>query len=366
MTSTSTYQVVFVLGSAAVDEATPRIVHLPTIDMFDAAFDPTACASVIKAAGLVPADMRSRVCVAVGADVSPSAALAGYVAACAFASRRLDVVTDGQVVSFAQLETTAAGFPDAGRPADVPEEIQVGAAHPVLPFHLADAPFSPQAVSLVRFARRCRLVAADVPLAALVQLVVLSALRSRGAADRTPVVVRGDEPVSDPDPDALPVGVELEAVRRAVMELRRELRADDRSALAEPLPLSSAAQTLVDAAAVSPAAVMLVLGSRCGPGGLWTCPRPDRHREGDAEASMRVEERKVRCFRCDAEKIDPVRLVADVKDCTFDEAAAWILAEVAPLAETLVAELIAAGLPLTTTAAEAAAAEAAGEVPVAA
>jgi hypothetical protein len=70
---------------------------------------------------------------------------------------------------------------------------------------------------------------------------------------------------------------------------------------------------------------MRILGATTPDGVLWHCPRPDRHRNGDANASMRVDEQGARCFRCDPEKIDSLRLVADVRGISFDEAADWIL-----------------------------------------
>ena len=52
---------------------------------------------------------------------------------------------------------------------------------------------------------------------------------------------------------------------------------------------------------------------------------------------MRVESSRARCFRCDAEWVDPVRLTADVKGCTFDEAADWLQKVVEPQVAALIA-----------------------------
>jgi hypothetical protein len=52
---------------------------------------------------------------------------------------------------------------------------------------------------------------------------------------------------------------------------------------------------------------------------------------------MKVETSRARCFRCDPEWVDAIRLTADVKGCSFDEAGAWLTNVVHPRATELYA-----------------------------
>jgi hypothetical protein len=52
---------------------------------------------------------------------------------------------------------------------------------------------------------------------------------------------------------------------------------------------------------------------------------------------MKVETSRARCFRCDPEWVDAIRLTADVKGCSFDEAGAWLTNVVHPRAAELYA-----------------------------
>jgi hypothetical protein len=163
---------------------------------------------------------------------------------------------------------------------------------------------------------------------AVSQFMAICTLRQRGDQDRYPIL-------------ALPNDTELDLdeVRKLTAEMRRSHRTDDRSSIAPRSVLSSYQDRLSQASLVPQSAVMLALGSTTAGGGVWHCPRPSRHTHGDAVPSMRVENARARCFRCDAEWVDPVRLTADVKGVSFDEAAKWVIDYVAPKTEALLASL---------------------------
>ena len=121
--------------------------------------------------------------------------------------------------------------------------------------------------------------------------------------------------------------VDLEEVRKAGAALRRAKRVDDRSEVASPIDLSARQRYLMQAASVSVEETLMRLDSHVNAEtGFWRCSRPNRHRNGDANPSSHVEDNKVRCYRCDKEPLDSLRLVMDTLSITPDEAATWLLA----------------------------------------
>ena len=121
--------------------------------------------------------------------------------------------------------------------------------------------------------------------------------------------------------------VDLEEVRKAGAALRRAKRVDDRSEVASPIDLSARQRYLMQAASVSVEETLMRLDSHVNAEtGFWRCSRPNRHRNGDANPSSHVEGNKVRCYRCDKEPLDSLRLVMDTLSITPDEAATWLLA----------------------------------------
>lgn len=120
--------------------------------------------------------------------------------------------------------------------------------------------------------------------------------------------------------------VDLEEVRKAGAALRRAKRVDDRSEVASPIDLSARQRYLMQAASVSVEETLMRLDSHVNAEtGFWRCSRPNRHRNGDANPSSHVEDNKVRCYRCDKEPLDSLRLVMDTLSITPDEAANWLL-----------------------------------------
>lgn len=121
--------------------------------------------------------------------------------------------------------------------------------------------------------------------------------------------------------------IDLEEVRKAGAALRRAKRVDDRSEIANPVDLSVRQRYLMQAASISIEETLIRLNSHVNAEtGFWRCSRPSRHRNGDANPSSHVEDNKVRCYRCDKEPLDSLRLVMDTLSVTPDEAAYWLLA----------------------------------------
>lgn len=281
----------------------------------------------VRASALTPSDFRARVIFLAPED---DGGLVWYAALCGFAGRRIDAYAGGAVLEFSRLDRQGGGFLDAGRPSEFLVWAQVGGteAEGVRTVQLGQGPqalASLETVSVIRYAARLRMVPPDSARDALAMFVLVAALRRR-ADDRFPFLSTGIEPVpaGKEDPSQ---GIDLEKVRREAARYRQELRAGRKGADMVPaVPVSARNKRLAEANAVSIETLLQRLGSSTEERGMWHCPRPRRHSNGDQNASMKVHgNNRTRCHRCDAEKVGPVRLAVDVLDLTPDEAASFVL-----------------------------------------
>lgn len=118
----------------------------------------------------------------------------------------------------------------------------------------------------------------------------------------------------------------LEEIRKACNELRRSTRTDDRDTIVDKANLTDRELKLLKASRVPIEKALTLLGSeKNDQTDFWRCPRPTRHKNGDANPSLKISEEKVRCFRCDQEPIDSLRLVVDSLGCSPDDAAKILL-----------------------------------------
>jgi hypothetical protein len=294
------------------------------VDLTPAAATPEAALAALSASGLTAADMRTRVLYVVDPG-TPDLAVIMYAALCGFTGRRLDFTDMSVVVDARSLHTQALEAPDSGKPEELPEFVQVGAAHPdtdVRAYPTLDT-VSVDDVVAIRYARRARISLADRGASeALTLLTVLGGLRVRTGSDRFPFLAPADAVVDAENP----AGIDLDAVRRAAGEARRSNRIDVRDAVVDAAPLTVRQERLVAAAGTPVEDVLTRLGSYQDPDtGFWRCPRPDRHKNGDANPSTRVNDGLVRCFRCDTEPADSLTLAIDCLQASPDEAATWLL-----------------------------------------
>ena len=302
------YEVVLYTGSS-----------LPVIEGVSAIIEinPTSCTqedilSAVAAAGLTPADLRSRTLFLADEFANRSIVAGLYSALVGFAGRRLDFSTGSDPVNVSLLHAAGTGAEDEGRPEQVDEELHVGIGRPdsldpTKSLSIAD-------VTRLRYARKVTLEPiGNGASAALTQLVVTAALRMRNGADYFPLFSTGTDIV------------DLDSLRRAGSELRRSIRTDSREAVVDPVALSERQQRLLVAAAAPMERTLSLLGSvQNNETGFWRCTRPSRHRNGDANPSMRVSDEKVRCFRCDTEPVDSLRLVIDTMNFSPDDAADFL------------------------------------------
>lgn len=319
------------------------------VDLTPAAASVDAVIEVLHGTGLTPADLRSRTLFSVSGDAAyRDRVLAVYAALCGFAGRRVDAEVDGEILTLSEFDRALRTAADAGRPAEPVEQAQVGGNRDDLLVADLSSGFTPQALSLVRFARRLRFVAPDHTGLALTQFVAVAAVRGRAGMDRFPMLVSGTEPVELPvsaDGTVGTVGLCLHQVRRGAEQLRRSLRGDTRDAVADFIEPSPRQRRLIDAAAKPLEDVLARLGTRSrvievpsreNPEQTeetvaWHCPKPGNHTNGDATPSARILATHdgrpgFRCFRCLNENVDALRLVMWARDCSVDEAADWLLA----------------------------------------
>ncbi|MBO2455987.1 hypothetical protein [Actinomadura violacea] len=316
-----------VTGSPSAPEGVKSVDVTPPAGTGDIT---AAAVEGLRAGGLTPADLRSRVIFMAPDDPG---CLVSYAALCGFAGRRVDAYAGGAVLEFSRLDPDGSTFADAGRPDGHLMWAQAGGPG------IQDAPemptvrlalntpglAEPEAVTVIRYAARLRMVASAAVRDALAMLLLIAAIRRRGE-DRFPYLSTGTEPAPTTKDDPTQ-GIDLEKIRRAAAEHRKALRAGRKGAEIVPaVPVGAHDQRIADANKTSVTTVLTRLGSTADAAGRWSCPRPDRHGDGDRDLSMKISgDNRVRCRRCDGEKAGPVRLVVDVLGLTPDEAAAFIL-----------------------------------------
>lgn len=301
----------------------PNVDGVRLIDVTPADSTAAAALAALRTSGITPSDLRNRMLFLT--DLPAAEAVVVAVAVFGFAGRRIDCGVGTEVLRGPKLDSTARALPDSGRPATPVLLAQFGAVRDDI---ASVAGFTdPDAVATIRYAKRLRYVPAAETLAALTETLVIGGIRAKGTLDRLPFLVTGDEPVGD-DP-LTAVGICLDTLKRDAATLRRTLRFDDRSAVAETEAPTERDLRLAAVAALDITAVLDRLDARRADetGTLWHCPRPANHAHGDANPGFRVDANRGLCLRCDVEALDPLRLTMAVRGVTADEAATWLLAK---------------------------------------
>jgi len=291
--------------------------------------------TAIEASGLTAADLRTRTlfCAVEGSN---SLATMVYAALIGFAGRRLDFTTVnvegtvGEVVVATSLHNAASSLESHEAEGDPEAWVQVGALHPTVPSVEFGSEISDNDVSLMRRARRCRITKSEFSSYDIMTLLVtVAAFRVRNGADRLPFLVQKSEEefdYVDGEGETIVCGIDLDSLRRAGGELRRSRRLDDRNAIVDSITPGARIQRISKAASLPVEFALTLLGSKMQQDTeLWHCPRPSRHKNGDANASMKVADGKIRCFRCDPEPMDALRLISEVRNLTADDAADLLL-----------------------------------------
>lgn len=305
-------------------------IDVPTVDITPTERTASGVLARIKEAGLSVADVRTDALLVFGTD-DVVGNLVVYAAIVGLSGRFPDVAVNGRILPAGALNRKVRRQKDAGRPPQRPVHVQIGTVgrHDMVEIPFEQLPDA-KALSLTRAAKRCRLVPPAEALAALHQMVAVSGVRARGNEERMPFIVAGTEPAAALETAKDPIGVDLEQVRRDAVAMRREVRGDDRNVLVDAEPLSDRQQQLLKAGEVDVLSVLDRLGvSFDAIEDRWVCPRTHNHPEDDPVAFLNHSKGKMRCGRCDAERLDVLRLVMELRRCTPDEAADWLLADAA-------------------------------------
>jgi len=318
----SQYQVCLYVGGR------PEVPASRYIDLTPTGVSVEDILETFSALELTAADLRARTLFVASGDNANHTALV-YSALIGFAGRRLDFSDGLNVFEATSLHAVNTRLvEELIRPDDIALVVQVGNAGPEgLPHVAAGTELSSTDIELIRYAKRLRLSVSGMScVEALSLLIAVAALRQRGGADRLPsLVIDAMSPVGDEDETD---GIDLDLLRRSANELRRSRRIDDRAALVDPIEVTSRVTSLRAAADIPIEQALLMLGSHQDETtGYWRCPRPDRHRNGDSNPSLKVSDAKVRCYRCDAEPLDALRLVIDTLGCTPDDAARVLVSQ---------------------------------------
>lgn len=312
------YQVCLHVGPAPQKLLSARCINLTPAEL-----STDSIIEALSASGIQPADLRAKTILSLDTD-SPTALLA-YVAASGFAGRPLHVLINDQVVDSPALFEAGQRLHQP-RPTNVVESLQVGLARDDMASIALSAPLSEAQSIAIRWARRLRFVPDPDPSMALSKFVVILGIRSRPQGERYPSLCTGIEPPPSEDSPLESAGLDLDAVRTRALALRRSSHSGERDALADPIDPSARLIRLRDSGDLPIEETLDRLGARLNQeSGLWHCPRPERHTHGDATASMRVQKGVVRCYVCDPERVDSLRLVMNTLDVTADEAATWLL-----------------------------------------
>jgi hypothetical protein len=250
------------------------------------------------------ADLRARAAVVVP-DLS-AASMVAWATLCGVAGRILDVYVAGT-----ENRLACAAAATRGRKEQLPQPERHVEQLDVAVSDIAS--FDEAQRAQLRWARRVTVSSAGHA------DDYLSVAYAAGLRDR-----RGDGP-RFPRWELDGTTVDLEGARAGGGGQRRASNAADSSVTVDTVGLSARQQRLNSAAAVPVEGVLAALGSGRD-GDLWQCPRPARHTHGDATPSARTSGGSFRCFRCDPEWVDPLRLVMDCLSIGPDDAATALLA----------------------------------------
>lgn len=311
--SKQAYQVILYAGGSV-----PTVEGVSVVDITPLDSSLEGMIAAIKGAELTAADLRAKTLLVLG-EIEVEVALKLYSLVLGFAGRRINISVDGEIIDAASINHLGVISKDLGKPDEVLEI-----------FHLEKENFTSkreltiEEVTDLRYARKCILTNKLSLKDTLELFIKASGFRVRNNGDHLPslTATKKFEGVEDG------MLIDLNEYRKVGNELRRLVKTDNRGAIVEGIESSERDEMLEKAAKLPIEIALLFLGSYADESGeLWRCPRPERHRNGDLNPSMKINEEKVRCYRCDLEAIDAVRLIMDSLEITPDEASKIILAE---------------------------------------
>jgi transcription antitermination factor NusA-like protein len=289
--------------------------------------DPIARAvDTLACSGLTGADFRSRVVFLANDDAGgETETLLLYAALCGLAGRRVDAYAAGVVLEFSRPDRQGGDVVDAGRPPAYLEWAQAGGPVAEGMPTVALKQIGPAEVTVIRNAARLRFVPPPSAKAALDAFITMAGIRRR-KRERFPYLSTGYEPVPVGKDDPRQ-GIDLEGVRLAAEQLRKQLRrsAATEATIVPPTAVSPRLVRIAEANTVDIRSVLRRLGSTADESGRWFCPRSGRQGLGHPGPTVRVSgDNRAQCNRCDQENLTPVRLVVETLDLAPDEAVSFV------------------------------------------
>lgn len=251
-----------------------------------------------KDSNLSASDLRSKTLVIFGENLFSNLTL--YSTLIGFSGRRLEIYSHGELIDAPKIHHLQLINKISPRPENVLECIEY---HDYLERDYTE--------NQVRYAKVFNLDFDKVKdfKKLLTDFIVISGNRIRNNGDHLPSISTNGETVS------------LDEFRKLGNKIRRENKVDNRTALFE-FKEPSKREARLELASNSPVELALsYLGSYVDDeSGFWRCTRPERHRNGDENPSLKINEGKIRCYRCDYEPLDSLRLIIDTENISADEA----------------------------------------------
>lgn len=259
---------------------------------------PAHVTAALAKAGITAADFRTRVEAVTTGFASPYDAVIFSATIYGFSGRFIPVRIEDD-----EINPLTGEIPALEKPESVPEEITF-----TNPEEL-----SAEGVNLIFTKRSVLDLNNTTDVDATSMLFTAAHVRKRDHHERFPDIIWGED------------RIRLEEVRAEGAASREEGRASTKRSTVEAAEPSPRHKRLQRASEAPIADVMRRLGTSSDETGeKWHCPRPWRHSNGDRNPSMRIVDGRTRCYRCDPEWVDSLRLVMDALNHTPDEAAVWI------------------------------------------
>jgi hypothetical protein len=291
----------------------PEISNISILNMKSSRCESDEVREIFLKSSISASDLRAKTLV-IFDDEDLKSNLVSYATLLGFAGRRLDILYRGTLVEAGKLHHFSVINKNNGRPDVVSEYL--GNFHTDLCEKIdLTGNLESSTIEKIRFAKYFFFNFIDCSVRELEEYITIAGIRVRNNGDHLPIVLFDSNDLENDDK------IDLDEFRKMGNELRREIKVDNRDAVISFVAPDS---RLIELAKVSELPVDIALGYLGSymeaETEFWRCPRPERHRNGDMNPSLKINEGKIRCYRCDYEPLDSLRLIMDSENCSVDEA----------------------------------------------
>lgn len=291
----------------------PEISNISIINMKAIERSSEAVRELFLKSSISASDLRAKTLV-IFDDEDLESNLVSYATLLGFAGRRLDILFQGALVEAGKLHHFSVINKNNGRPVEVSEYLGNFESESCEKIERIIS-LEPALIEKIRFAKYYYYNFVDRSVGELEDYIKIAGIRVRNNGDHLPVALFDSNDVEDTNK------IDLDEFRKMGNELRREIKVDNRDSVALFVTPDARLQELNIAAQLPVDIALGYLGSYMeSETEFWRCPRPERHRNGDMNPSLKINEGKIRCYRCDYEPLDSLRLIMDSQNCSVDEA----------------------------------------------